>query len=211
MEPSLSLTVVIKKGRNPVESAYEKRKKKYEKGKSTGDFPLGLSKSVVELENEIKQLDAMIKETQNTVQIEKQKTKGFTDKTYSKKKETSLRSGADKRGDVRKLKRQRQQSQKIVNRLSALLSKPKSRKYILNMTIGKKKAKKDVSEKKGKKQPKPTVPTVERPQCEDSAEHIELNNLLNSSDTQIVFGGTDYCLITISETVPLTLERLSFY
>ncbi|KAG0166654.1 hypothetical protein DFQ29_000902, partial [Apophysomyces sp. BC1021] len=173
-----------------------------------------LSKSVVELENEIKQLDATIKETQNTVQRERRKTKGFTDRIYSKKKEASLRSGADKWGDVRKLKRQRQQSQQIVNRLLALSSKSKSRKYILNMTIEKKKVKKDISEKKGKKKPKPTVPTVptvERPQCEDNAEHIELNNLLNSSDTQIVFGGTDYGLITMSETVPLMLERLSFH
>ncbi|KAF9973034.1 hypothetical protein BGZ75_001284, partial [Mortierella antarctica] len=58
---------------------------------------------------------------------------------------------------------------------------------------------------------KDTVPTWELPACEDRVNKIDLRDLVSNArgkDRLITFAGSDYGLVTMSETIPLTLAQV---
>jgi hypothetical protein len=51
---------------------------------------------------------------------------------------------------------------------------------------------------------------LQRPGCEEDAEYLNVTDLLDASlsqNRQVVFGGTDYRVVTMSTTSRLTLEE----
>ncbi|KAG0176534.1 hypothetical protein DFQ28_004741, partial [Apophysomyces sp. BC1034] len=62
---------------------------------------------------------------------------------------------------------------------------------------------------KKREQNKMSIPTNDRLACEDSTESMDLAKLLaENTDKPIVFGGTDYGIVTTSCTSVLTMDRL---
>ena len=55
-----------------------------------------------------------------------------------------------------------------------------------------------------------TSPSWEKPGVEDYTERLDITELLNHRGTNrhVVFAGTDYGLVTMSQTIALTIERL---
>ena len=51
-----------------------------------------------------------------------------------------------------------------------------------------------------------TKPSLSNPRAEDEAKFIDISDLQASDKVELVFGGTDYGLCTLSKTVPLTTE-----
>ncbi|KAF9571256.1 hypothetical protein EC968_000799 [Mortierella alpina] len=59
-----------------------------------------------------------------------------------------------------------------------------------------------------------SVPSWDHPAIEDRADKIDISELLkncNGKDRQVVFSGTDYGLVTMSETVGLTLPQIEYH
>ncbi|KAG0007072.1 hypothetical protein BGZ65_009844 [Modicella reniformis] len=51
-----------------------------------------------------------------------------------------------------------------------------------------------------------TRPTLANPCAEDEAKYIDISELQSSEGVDLVFGGTDYGVATMSRTVPLTMD-----
>jgi len=53
-------------------------------------------------------------------------------------------------------------------------------------------------------------PTLERPECEEATEKLDVSKLISESEDvnrEVVFGGTDYGLVTMATTVRLPIDR----
>ncbi|KAF9351026.1 hypothetical protein BGX26_010870 [Mortierella sp. AD094] len=67
------------------------------------------------------------------------------------------------------------------------------------------------TETKSGTEKKYTTPTWRHPTVEDSVDNLDISQLLTNArggERMVVFGGTDYGLVTMSETAPLSLNKI---
>ncbi|KAF7728994.1 hypothetical protein EC973_005025 [Apophysomyces ossiformis] len=202
------------KKRRP-ESSYESRKKL----RRNRQPQAALKGSQAELKTDIQKLTGLIKQHEaNTKRISREVTKEGRDVTESKKEIITLsrlrapnlsKKKSDMISRLRQAKRTRAEKQLALNTEKRKLSDARARKYqarkALEMLQQKDKKKRKKAENS---EPDDSFPTLQKPGCEDFAQHMKLDKLPDSS---ITYAGTDYGVVTMSTTVSIPPPRYNFH
>lgn len=212
---------VIKENRNPVYSTYERRKKAT-KGKPSNYWSdayneCGLTKAEVfekasALADEVKAQEKVVRSKRKKVASSLQ---AQTDLKDALKLLNSDTTRSELKAAQQSLRKHREELEPLEEALRLLRSERykynKMHKAAVDAGGDLDFTKKEDDSAGRSSSSKVTIPTWDLPACEDRADKTDLTDLIrNARGTNriIAFGGTDYGLVTMAETVPLTLAQV---
>ncbi|KAF9570598.1 hypothetical protein EC968_001673 [Mortierella alpina] len=198
--------------RHPVTSKYEQRKKN--RAGSAGNYwtkefqRSGLTKAQVYSKAEkcadnVKEQEAVVKQHRAVVAQLVQVQSAASEAEKRERTKQSYEALRTARKNVR-------QARQVLAPLQEVLRVARREKYYWNKVY--KAPVQDNAESPARSAPvRDSVPTWDHPAVEDRAERIDISQLLQNcrgKDRQVVFGATDYGLVTMSETVGFTLPQI---
>ncbi|KAF9965940.1 hypothetical protein BGZ70_003732 [Mortierella alpina] len=212
---------VIKEGRNPISSKYERRRKTA-KGQHKNYWLDAFVESGLTKEEVFAKAAALaddVKEQEKEVKAKRRKVSTSLKIQTALKDNDMLEKSSASRNKLKEAQQTLRLHREELEPLEEALRSLRSDRYRYNKMekaaaeattdLTSRKHELDTRQQSGAKTE--TVPTWDRPACEDKAEKTDIRELIRSTrgtSKLVTVAGTDYGFVTMSETVPLTIGQV---